>query len=86
VTSTSRTSESLHDASAGWSLLHQQHGVSPTTHDGSQQDHQTTFVGLEYWAFDLSGCHDQLLLQQGVLGDELVSRPSQIAQQPDNHR
>jgi site-specific DNA recombinase len=66
--------------------LHQQDNVLPAVNDSRKQNHQTTLVGLEYRAFDFSGCHDQLLSQQSVLSDWLPSGTSQIPQQPNDHR
>jgi hypothetical protein len=75
-----------HDASAGWSPASPAARISPAANDSRKQNHQTTLVRLECWAFDLSGCHDQLLPQQAVLGDELLSRPRQTPQQPHDPR
>ncbi len=62
--------------------LHQQDSIAPVVDQAREQDNQTALVRLEGGTLDLAGGNNQLLTEQGVLGEEVVARPSEVRDQP----
>ena len=66
--------------------LHQKHSLPPGPGHRRQCHRQRAFVLHEPGAFELAANHDELLVQQGVLGQELLARPSEVGSQSGQER
>ena len=65
--------------------FHEQECIPPSGQDPRKSRDQRALAGEQSGPLRASRRHDELLTQQGVLGDELASRADYVSEQPANH-
>ena len=58
----------------------------PTTGQARQEDEAAAIRGSEHGPLDLATEDDQLLSEEGILGEQFRLRPGQIAERPGDRR
>jgi hypothetical protein len=66
--------------------FHEQKSVPPSRNEPSESCDEPALTGGEARLLRSSHRYDELLAQQGVLGDEFESGPDAVSEQPANHR
>ena len=65
--------------------LHQEDGVLSVLHHAREGNHQAALEWPELGLLHLPARHDQLLAQQGVLGEQVFATAEQVCNEPAEH-
>lgn len=59
---------------------HEQDGLWPGTHEACEQDEEAALMWAKGRTLNTASCHDELLTQQSVLGEQLRARSNEVAE------
>ena len=65
---------------------HELDGLRPCAHETYEQDEEAALVRAKGPTLQTASCHDELLTQPSVLGDQLRARPSQVPEKSSDQR